>query len=253
MPSIIAGRKPVIEALKSGAQIEQVVFLAGVQGNVIREIRDLAEHRHVKVTQANKVEFRELAVDATTQGVVAIVPTKTYVGLDDILKIPGGRKEKGFLLILDEIEDPHNLGALVRTAECAGVHGVVFPKHHAASVTTTVVKTSAGATEHMAMAEVTNIVNILEQLKEDHYWVVGLDATGDRLYTQVDYETPVALVVGNEGKGIRRLVREHCDHLVKIPLFGAIPSLNASVAGALVMFEVARQRKKFGGTNGATP
>ncbi len=140
------------------------------------------------------------------------------------------------------------MGALVRTAECAGVHGVVLPKHHAASVTTTVVKTSAGATEHMPMAEVTNIVNTLEQLKEDHYWVVGLDAEGDRLYTQIDYATPVALVVGSEGKGIRRLVREHCDYLVKIPLFGKIPSLNASVAGALVMFEVARQRNKIGGT-----
>jgi 23S rRNA (guanosine2251-2'-O)-methyltransferase len=248
MPSIIAGRKPVIEALKSGAEIEQVVFLVGVQGNVIREIRDLAEHRHVKVTQANKVQFRELAVDATTQGVVAIVPTKTYADLRDILRIPRSKDEKGFLLVLDEIEDPHNLGALVRTAECAGVHGVVLPKHHAASVTTTVVKTSAGATEHMPMAEVTNIVSTLEQLKEDHYWVVGLDAGGDRLYTQIDYATPVALVVGSEGKGIRRLVREHCDFLVRIPLFGKIPSLNASVAGALVMFEVARQRNKIGGT-----
>lgn len=252
MPSIIAGRRPVIEALKSGAEIEQVVFLVGVQGNVIREIRDLAEHRNVKVTQANKMQFRELAIDATTQGVVAIVPTKTYVSLEDILQIPRTKQEKGFVLVLDGIEDPHNLGALVRTAECAGVHGVVFPKHHAASVTTVVVKASAGATEHMAMAEVTNVVNTLEKLKEDHYWVVGLDAAGDRLYTQIDYETPVALVVGSEGKGIRRLVREHCDHLVKIPLFGTIPSLNASVAGALVMFEVARQRNKIGGADART-
>ena len=243
MQSIIAGRKPVIEALKAGTRIEQIVFLVGVQGRVIDDIRALAERKNVQVTHVNKQQFRELATDATTQGVVAIVPTKQYVGLERILDIVPSRDEPGFILILDEIEDPQNLGALVRTAECAGVHGVVIPKHGAASVTSTVVKASAGATEHMAMAEVTNIVNTMEELKTKGYWIVGLDMDGEKLYNAVDYSTPIALVVGNEGKGIRRLVREHCDHTVKIPLYGKLDSLNASVAGALVMYEVAKQRR----------
>jgi 23S rRNA (guanosine2251-2'-O)-methyltransferase len=243
MHTIIAGRKPVMEALRAGTSIEKVVFLVGVQGNVIREIRDLAERRHIKVVQANKQQFRELATDATTQGVVAVVPTKQFQSLEEVLAVPAGRGEKGFLLILDEIEDPQNLGALVRTADCTGVHGIILPKHHAATVTTTVVKASAGATEHLAMAEVTNITQTLEKLKEEGYWIVGLDGSAERFFTDVDYSTPVALVVGNEGKGIRRLVREHCDILVRIPLYGKIDSLNASVAGALGMYEVARARR----------
>ena len=242
MHSIIAGRKPVIEALKAGTSIEQVVFLIGVQGNVIREIRELAERKHIKVVQANKQEFRELATNATTQGVVAVVPTKKYHQLEEVLAVPAQRGETGFLLVLDEIEDPHNLGALVRTAECAGVHGVILPKHHAASITTTVVKASAGATEHMAMAEVTNIVQTLEELKREGYWIVGLDGSGDRQYDEVDYSSPTVLVIGNEGKGIRRLVLEHCDIIARIPLRGKIESLNASVAGALAMYAVLRSR-----------
>jgi 23S rRNA (guanosine2251-2'-O)-methyltransferase len=249
MHTIIAGRKPVIEALKAGTRIEEVVFLTGVQGNVIREIRDLAERRQVKVVQANKQQFRELATNATTQGVVAVVPTKSFGTLEDVLAVPSERAETGFLLVLDEIEDPHNLGALVRTAECAGVHGIILPRHHSASVTTSVVKTSAGATEHMAMAEVINVVQTLERLKEEGYWIVGLDGTAAKLFTEVDYTTPTALVVGNEGRGIRRLVREHCDILVRIPLHGKIESLNASVAGALAMYEVARGREKMAGAS----
>jgi 23S rRNA (guanosine2251-2'-O)-methyltransferase len=232
-----------MEALKAGTTIERIVFLIGVQGRVINEIKSLAGRNRVHVSHVNKQQFRELATDATTQGVVAIVPTKTFVDVDSIFEVAAERNEKGFVLILDEIEDPHNLGALVRTAECAGVHGVVVPKHHAAPVTSTVVKTAAGATEYMAMAEVTNIVNAIDFLKSRGYWVVGLDASGDKLYTDADYGTPVALVVGNEGKGIRRLVREHCDHIVKIPLYGHIDSLNASVAAALAMYEVVKQRR----------
>jgi 23S rRNA (guanosine2251-2'-O)-methyltransferase len=242
MQSIVAGRKPVMEALKSGTKIEKIVLLAGIQGEIIRELRDLAAQLRVPVVQANKQQFRELATDRTTQGVVAVVPGRTFVALERILEIPGRRGEPGFLLILDEIEDPHNLGALVRTAECAGVHGVILPKHRSASVTSTVVKTSAGATEYVAMAEVTNIAVTLEGLKKEGYWIVGLDGTGEKLFTEVDYTTPVGLVIGNEGKGIRRLVRERCDHLVRIPLYGHIESLNASVAGALAMYEVARRR-----------
>jgi 23S rRNA (guanosine2251-2'-O)-methyltransferase len=242
MNSIIAGRKPVMEALKAGTEIEQIVFLVGVQGRVIDEIKALAERRQVQIVHANKQQFRELATNATTQGVVAVVPTKRFVDLVEIVQIAAARNEPGLLLVLDEIEDPHNLGALVRTAECAGAHGVVVPRHGSAPVTSTAVKASAGATEHMAMAEVTNITNALEELKTKGYWVIGLDANGDKDYTAVDYTSPIAIVVGNEGKGIRRLVREHCDHLARIPLYGKIESLNASVAGALVLYEAAKQR-----------
>jgi 23S rRNA (guanosine2251-2'-O)-methyltransferase len=244
MSAIIAGRRPIIEALKAGTRIEQIVFLIGVQGRVVEEIKSLADRHKVRFSFVNKTTFRELASDATTQGVVAVVPSKKFVGIERLLNAAAERGEKGFILVLDGIEDPHNLGALVRTAECAGAHGVVLPKHHAATVTSTVVKASAGATEHMPMAEVTNVVTTIEQLKEEGYWIVGLDAAGKKEYTAVDYRDPVALVVGNEGKGIRRLVREHCDHLVRIPLRGNVESLNASVAGALVMYEVVRQRGK---------
>ena len=243
MNSIIAGRQPVMEALRAGTQIEKIVFLLGVHGRAIDDIKSLAQKNNVPVTEVARVEFRELASNATTQGVVALVPARQqYVSIETILSVANERNEKGLLLILDEIEDPQNLGALVRSAECAGVHGVIIPKHHSASVTGSVAKASAGAVEHMAMAEVTNIVNTIKALKENGYWIIGLESTGMRLYTEADYRTPTAIVVGSEGKGIRRLVKEQCDFLVKIPLHGKIASLNASVAGALAMYEAAKQR-----------
>ena len=245
MQGIIAGRKPVMEALRAGTNIEKIVFLLGVQGTVIEEIRRAAERSNVPVNQASRQEFRELASDATTQGVVAIVQElKAFVGLDEIVLAAESKNEKPLVLVLDGIEDPQNLGALVRTAECAGAHGVVIPKHHAASVTSAAVKASAGATEHMAMAEVTNIVSALEDLKARGFWTAGVALEGDIPFTEFDYSTPAAIVVGNEGKGIRRLVREHCDRLVRIPMYGKLGSLNASVAGALVLYEAARQRHR---------
>jgi 23S rRNA (guanosine2251-2'-O)-methyltransferase len=245
MQGIITGRKPVMEALRAGTNIEKIVFLLGVQGTVIEDIRHAAERNNVPVSQASRQEFRELASDATTQGVVAIVrQSKTFVSLDEIVGTAEAKKEKPLILILDSIEDPQNLGALVRTAECAGVHGVVIPKHHAASVTSAVVKASAGATEHMAMAEVTNIVSTMDELKGRGFWTAGVAVEGDTPFTGFDYTTAAAIVIGNEGKGIRRLVREHCDRLVRIPMYGSLGSLNASVAGALVMYEAARQRHR---------
>ncbi|MEK7249316.1 MAG: 23S rRNA (guanosine(2251)-2'-O)-methyltransferase RlmB [Bacteroidota bacterium] len=243
MPQTIVGRKPVIEALKAGTAIEKITLLSGIHGKPIEEIRSLAKQHKVPVNEVNRRQFRELAHDQMTQGVVAILqPRHKYVSVETIITVARRREERPFVLILDEIEDPHNLGALVRTAECAGVHGIIVPKHHSAPVNSTVAKTSAGATEHMAIAEVANVVNAIEDLKKEKFWIVGLDETGDKLYDRVDYTAPTAIVVGNEGKGIRRLVKEHCDFLVKIPLYGKIESLNASVAGALVMYEVVRQR-----------
>ncbi|HUN65357.1 MAG TPA: 23S rRNA (guanosine(2251)-2'-O)-methyltransferase RlmB [Bacteroidota bacterium] len=241
--NIIAGRNPVMEALKAGTIIEKVVILAGVRGAVIEKIQGMAKRNRVPCVEVGKQKFRDLVSDTTTQGVVAIVGTKAYVEVDDILAVAKQRNEKPFILILDEIEDPQNLGALLRTAECAGVHGAIIPKHHAASVNQTVAKTSAGASEHLPVAKVTNIATTLEELKKEGVWIVGTAADADRMYDDIDYTMPLAVVIGNEGKGIRHLVRERCDFLVKIPLFGKVESLNASVAGALVMYETVRKRK----------
>lgn len=252
--TIIFGRQPVLEALKSGTPIEKILILFGVKGSAIEKIRSLAKQQDVPVTEANKQRFRELAPsrfagsglaeDSTTQGVVAIVSSRASVELDDLLKIAKEKNEPPFLLILDELEDPQNVGALIRTAECAGVHGVILPKHHSAPLGQTIAKTSAGASLHMPIARVSNIAQTLEELKQHGLWIIGAAMEGDRLYYEADYKGPLAIVVGNEGRGIRRLVKEKCDFLVRIPLYGKIESLNASVAGALVMFEAARLRHK---------
>ena len=243
MNNLIVGRKPVLEALKAGTLLERIVLLQGVRGSIIEEITAAADRQKIPVNEASRQEFRELASDVTTQGIVAVVARRQAATVEEILARASSDSRPGFLLVLDEIEDPHNLGALIRTAECAGAHGVILPKHHSAPVNAATIKASAGATEHLPVAEVTNLSTTLDDLKEAHYWVVGLDMEGEKEFTQVDYTTPIALVVGNEGKGIRRLVREHCDFIARIPLFGKVQSLNASVAGALVMFEVVRQRR----------
>lgn len=241
---MIAGRQPVLEALKSGAAIEKVVILFGVKGNAIERIRQLSRNQGVPVVEANKQRFRELVEDTTTQGVVAITATKEYVEVDDLLEAAKRRNEPPFLLILDELEDPHNVGALIRTAECAGAHGVIIPKHHSVSIGQTVAKTSAGASLHLHAAKVTNLAQTIDGLKEGGIWIVGSDSEGDRKYSEVEYGGPVAVVVGNEGKGMRKLVKEKCDYLVRIPLYGQITSLNASVAGAIIMYEVVKARHK---------
>ncbi len=244
MPSFVAGRKPVIEALRSARPIDTILLLHGSKGPVVEEILQLAGVGKVQVKQVGKHQLDALAAGTATQGVVAVLPARALWDLTQILESIRRRNATGFLLILDQIEDPHNLGALVRTAECTGVHGVLIPRFHAAAVTPAVIKASAGATEHIPIAEVTNIVHTIRDLKQEGFWIVGLGAEGDSLYREPDYTVPVALVVGNEGRGIRRLVKEHCDFLVRIPLYGAVGSLNASVAGALVMYEVVRAREK---------
>ncbi len=239
---VITGRNSVMEALRAGTSIEKIVLLYGAKGNGIERIKVLARERGIPCVEVNKQRFRELANDATTQGVVAIVGRHTYVSVDEILQFAGERNEPPLVLVLDELEDPHNIGALIRTAESAAVHGVVIPKHHSAPITQTVAKTSAGAIEHMRVAKVTNIAQTLEELKSEGLWVVGADPEGDRFFYEVDYAMPVAIVIGNEGRGIRRLVKQKCDFLVRIPMLGKIRSLNASVAGALILYEAVRKR-----------
>jgi len=174
--------------------------------------------------------------------VLAVLGEKEYCEIDDIIRVAEDRNEKPFILIFDEIEDPHNLGALIRSAVCVGAHGGIIPKHNAASVTETVAKTSAGASVHFPIAKVTNIAQTIDELKDMGIWIVGTDVDAPKTFTEIDYTMALAIVVGNEGRGMRRLVKDKCDFLVSIPMKGELNSFNASVAGALMMYEVFRKR-----------
>jgi 23S rRNA (guanosine2251-2'-O)-methyltransferase len=244
MDNLIVGRQPVLEALKSRQPIERILILHGTSGSHIDQAKQLARKLAIPVKETDKERFVELAGDTLTQGIIAIIDTYRYAEIEEILAIAQQKNEPPFILVLDEIEDPHNLGALIRSAECAGIHGIIIPLHNAASVNSTVAKTSAGATAHLPIARVTNIAQTLDELKKNGVWIVGADMESDKLYFEHDYRGPLAIVIGNEGKGLRRLVKEKCDFLVKIPMHGKIESLNASVAGALVMFEAVKSRNK---------
>jgi 23S rRNA (guanosine2251-2'-O)-methyltransferase len=242
MDNLIVGRQPVLEALKSRQPIERILILHGTSGSHIDQAKQLARKLAIPVKETDKECFAEFAGDIQTQGIIAIIDSYRYVEIEEILAIAQRKNEPSFILVLDEIEDPHNLGALIRSAECAGVHGVIIPLHNAASVNSTVVKTSAGATAHLSIARVTNIAQTLDELKKAGVWIIGTEMKSDKFYYEHDYRGSLAIVIGNEGKGMRRLVKEKCDFLVNIPMHGKIESLNASVAGALVMFEAAKGR-----------
>ena len=243
MQNLIIGRRPVLESLRSDTPPEKIYILFGTRGNALLQIQQLAKRQGVPVKEIDRQRFLELSSDPNAQGVLAIGATKQYVDIEALLQVSADKNESPFLLVLDEIEDPHNVGALIRTAECAGIHGVILPKHHAATLNETVAKASAGASLHLPAAKVTNIASTLEELRSRGVWIVGTDMQGEKAYDEQDYRGAIAVVVGNEGKGIRRLVKEKCDFLVRIPLYGKIGSLNASVAGALVLFAAARGRR----------
>jgi 23S rRNA (guanosine2251-2'-O)-methyltransferase len=242
MDNLIIGRHPVLESLRSDTPPEKIYILFGTRGTAIQQIQQMAKRQGVPVKEIDRRRFMELSTDPNTQGVLAVGSTTQYVDVDALLQVAAAKQEPPFLLILDEIEDPHNVGALIRTAECAGIHGVILPKHHAAGLTETVAKASAGASLHLPAAKVTNIASTLDKLRSKGVWVVGTDMQGEKAYDEMDYNGAIAIVVGNEGKGIRRLVKEKCDFLVNIPMYGKIGSLNASVAGGLVLFAAARSR-----------
>lgn len=245
--NLIAGRQPVLEALRSDTPLEKIYVLFGTHGAAIQAIQKIAKRRGVSVKEIDRQRFLEMCPDVNAQGVVAVSSTASYVDVDTMLAAAAQKGEPPFLLILDEIEDPHNLGALLRSGECAGVHGAIIPRHHSASLNETVTKSSAGASLHLPIAKVTNIAATMDELKERGVWIVGTDMAAARTYDVQDYAGPLAIVVGNEGKGIRKLVKEKCDFLVKIPMYGKIESLNASVAGGLVLFEAAKKRHQQAG------
>ncbi len=239
---IIIGRKPVLEAINSGEELEQVYILYGQRGNIINAIRAAAKKHGIKCNQIPLEKFRTIVKDGNTQGVVALKPVYKFFSLDEIIS-EAKSSSNPLLLILDSIQDTHNVGAILRTAECGGVNGIIVTKHDSAPINATVVKTSAGATEHVKIAKVNNLANTIEILKENGFWLVGSSLENSRPYTEIDYSVPIALIVGNEEKGIRKLTADKCDFLVQIPMTGKLQSLNVSVATGILLFEILRQRQ----------
>jgi len=239
--TLITGRKPLLEALESGRAIEKIFVLHGTKGQVIDSIFRLAKNRGIPVRQTSKDRFQKLTKGHEAQGVAGIIGQVVYTELDDLVDL-SLQADDAVLLVLDEIEDPHNLGALLRSALSFGVMGVIIPKHHAATVNQTVIKTSAGAALSIPITRIANIAQAVVTLQERGFVVVGMDAEASKTIGDIPTTGPVALVVGNEGKGIRRLVKHRCDVLVRIPMTGTFESLNASVAGAVVMYDVTRRR-----------
>ncbi len=239
--NLILGRKPVLEAINSGESIEQVYLLYGQKGSIIDAIRIAAKKKGIKCNEIPSGKFKSYSDHPNTQGVIALKSEQKFFQLDEII-IESKKEKYPLILILDSIQDTHNLGAILRTAECCGVNGIIITKHNSAPVNATVVKTSAGATEHVKLCTVNNLVNTLEVLKKNGFWIVGSTLENSKNYTEPDYKIPVALIVGNEEKGIRRLTAEKCDFLVGIPMKGKIQSLNVSVATGVLLFEILKQR-----------
>ena len=238
----VEGRNAVIELLESGRDINKIFILEGERHGSINKIIAMAKERKIVLTMVNKTKLNQMAQTENNQGVIAIVPPFDYCEVEDILENAKQREEKPFILILDGIEDPHNLGSIIRTAETAGVHGIIIPKRRSASVNSTVSKVSAGAVEHMKIARVNNINETIKYLKENDVWICGTDMDAKKYYYQEDYKGPIAIVIGSEGFGMSRLVKENCDFLVKIPMKGKITSLNASVSAGIVIYEAVKQR-----------
>lgn len=238
----IEGRNAVLELLESGKDINKIFIEKGDKQGSINKIIAVAKERKIVITEVEKVKFNCMAQTENPQGVIAIVPPFNYCDIYDIIELAKKREEDPFILILDGIEDPHNLGSIIRTAETAGVHGIIIPKRRAASVNSTVAKVSAGAVEHMKIARVNNISDAINTLKKEDIWICGTDMDTNKYYYNQDLTGPLAIVIGSEGYGMSRLVKENCDFLVKIPMKGKITSLNASVSAGIVVYEAVKQR-----------
>lgn len=242
---MIIGKNPVLEAIRSGRTIHKILLSDAINKRIEQDMMKQAKKNKVIVQKVPRKKIDQLT-DGSHQGVLAYVSNYSYFTIDDILQNASNRQELPFIMILDELEDPHNLGAILRTADAAGAHGIIIPKRRSALLTQTVAKASAGAIEHIPVARVTNIGRAMDYLKEKHIWVVGTDETGEKDYRTLDGHTAIALVIGNEGNGMTRLVKEKCDWLVQLPMQGNIPSLNASVAASLLMYEIFRKRNPLG-------
>lgn len=237
---MIEGRRPVLEALRAGTQITRILLQKGTHGEPVADIISLAAEGNIPIEYWEKSALEKRALTRNYQGVLAETPPFHYTPFEELLSIQ--REEPLFLIILDHIQDPHNLGALIRTAYAAGCHGVVIPERRAVQMTPVAVRTAAGAAEYLPVAKVVNLARSVDACKAAGLWVYGADMDGEALYTAGDYKGATALVIGGEGEGISRLVKEKCDHIMRLPMKGEVASLNASVAGALIMYEVYRQR-----------
>lgn len=238
--NIIAGRNPVIEAIKSGANLD-TIYIDGNSGS-LGLIRKMARDNGIVVKDAQDKKLYQLSGGASHQGVVAVGACGNYVSVEEILAASDKKGTKPFIIICDEIEDPHNLGAIIRTAETAGADGVIIPKRRSASLNATVFKTSAGAASYVPVARVSNLASCIDMLKENGVWIYGTDASGSD-YSQTDLTGSIALVIGSEGFGISKLIQKKCDFMIKLPMLGKITSLNASVAAGIFMYEILRQRR----------
>jgi len=244
--NVITGIHAVREALESGRAIDRISIARGRHGERVEDLVRLARQRGVPVRFEDRAQVDRLAGTREHQGVVALAAAKKMLGLEDLLaKIAPAEGREGLLVLLDGIEDPHNLGAIVRTALAAGADGIVIPERRAAPLTEAVERASAGALAHLPVARVTNLVRAMEELKEAGYWLVGLDERAEKSYNEADFTLPTALVLGGEGKGLHELTRKRCDFLVSIPTTGPVRSLNVSVAAGIVLFEALRQRRKL--------
>ena len=243
----VEGRNSVLELLESEKDINKIFVTKGERHGSINKILAIAKERRIIIVEKDKRKMDEMAQTQNYQGVIAIVPPFEYCEIEDILEAAESKNEDPFILILDGIEDPHNLGSIIRTAETAGVHGVIIPKRRAASVNSTVNKVSAGAVEHMKIARVNNISDSIERLKKAGLWICGTDINTDKYYYNQDLTGPIGIVIGNEGAGISEKVKKNCDFLVKIPMKGKVTSLNASVSTGIIIYEAVKQKmnKKY--------
>lgn len=241
----IIGRNPVLEALRSERDINKIWISEGSQKGSMLPLIGIAKEKKVFVQIVPKKKIDQM-VEGIHQGVVAQVAAYDYVELDDLFAKAAERDEAPFFMILDEVEDPHNLGSIMRTADAVGAHGIIIPKRRAVGLTATVAKASTGAIEYIPVARVTNLSRAVEELKERGVWIVGTDAKGSDDYRNMDGKMPIGLVIGSEGKGMARLMKEKCDFLISLPMAGKVTSLNASVAAGLLMYEVYRKRHPLG-------
>ena len=239
---IIEGRNAVIEALRVGRSIDKIFIAKGETDKTLGHIASKAREAGIVVVDADRRKLDNMSVTHAHQGVIALVGVNEYCSVEDILAVAESKGEAPFVIVCDEVSDPRNLGAIIRSAECAGAHGVIIPKRRSAGLTAIVGKASAGAAEHMAIARVPNIPAVLKELKEKGLWVYGAAAGSSSGLWDTDFTGAMALVIGSEGNGIGRLVRENCDFIVNIPMVGKINSLNASAAASVIMYEVLRQR-----------
>ncbi len=239
-PNMIIGRNPVMEAIKCGRTIDRILMQKDGEGS-IKKIASMAREKNIQIQYVEKIVLDKLCPGRPHQGIAAFAAVHDYVDVDFILKAAQSRGEDPFIILLDGLEDPHNLGAILRSADGAGAHGVVIPSRRAVGLTESVAKASAGAIEYIPVAKVANIAQTMDELKKKGLWITGLDMDGTH-YSQAELKGPIALVVGGEGRGVSRLIREKCDHVVSIPMKGKIESLNASNAAAILMYEIQRQR-----------